>query len=77
MDLRVHLWVYTWEGSCGVISHSLFVTFPLWNEILLVVFAYVILSFFFPQHDTSSPLMATQPSTETHWAVRVSEGTVP
>uniref|UniRef100_A0A8C8UDL5 Epidermal growth factor receptor substrate 15-like 1 n=1 Tax=Peromyscus maniculatus bairdii TaxID=230844 RepID=A0A8C8UDL5_PERMB len=24
-------------------------------------------------HDTSSPLMATQPSTETHWAVRVEE----
>ncbi|OBS70637.1 hypothetical protein A6R68_00829 [Neotoma lepida] len=25
------------------------------------------------KHDTSSPLMATQPSTETHWAVRVEE----
>jgi hypothetical protein len=58
---------HTWEGSCGIIGHPHLVAFPLWDKILLITCA------FLPQHDTSSPLMATQSSAETHWAVRVSE----
>ncbi|XP_029336112.1 epidermal growth factor receptor substrate 15-like 1 [Mus caroli] len=73
-QVYMHTWIregdgnpHTWEGSCGIIGHPHLVAFPFWNKILLVTCA------FFPQHDTSSPLMATQSSAETHWAVRVEE----
>lgn len=67
MGLCAYLWLTPGRGAGGVIGHPHLVAFPFWNKILLVTCA------FLPQHDTSSPLMATQSSAEAHWAVRVSE----